>query len=161
MTSLANMTRSLLIVVAVASAAHAASGAGDWIHGIYTKGSPAPRALPSSITLKEARAFAARTEGATVITGRGNSMAPLYPDGTVLVVARRAYTDLVRGMTVVYRNRANRSVAHVLIARAKDGWRVAGLNNPRHDGEGVDDSNLVGVVVAAFQPVPGILVSQR
>lgn len=88
-------------------------------------------------------------------------MAPLYPDGTVLVVARRPFEELARGMTVVYRNRANRSVAHVLVARANDGWRVTGLNNRNHDGEGVDAANLVGVVVAAFEPVSGALVTQR
>lgn len=148
-------------MVALVSTVQAGRRDADWIRGVYTKGSPAPHILPSSLTLSEARAVAARTEGAMVITGRGNSMAPLYPDGTVLVVARRAFTELSRGMTVVYRNRANRSVAHVLVARANDGWRVTGLNNRNHDGEGVDATNLVGVVVAAFQPVSGALVSKR
>ncbi len=161
MPSIAKLARSLLLLVALASTVQAGRGDSDWIRGIYTKGSPAPHQLPSALTLGEAQAVAARTEGAMVITGRGNSMAPLYPDGTVLVVARRAYSELSRGMTVVYRNRANRSVAHVLVARANDGWRVTGLNNRTHDGEGVDAANLVGVVVAAFQPVSGVVVSQR
>lgn len=148
-------------MAAVVSSTQAGGPPGDWIRGVYTKGSPAPQVLPPSLTLSEAHAFAARTVGATVITGRGNSMAPLYPDGTVLVVARRSYAELSRGMTVVYRNRANRSVAHVLVARAKDGWRVTGLNNRNHDGEGVDAANLVGVVIAAFQPGADLRMAQR
>ncbi len=151
----------LLIFGALTLTVQAGQASGDWIRGVYTKGSPAPTALPSTLALREAQAYAARTQGATVITGRGHSMAPLYPDGTVLVVASRPYSELSRGMTVVYRNRANRSVAHVLVARANDAWRVTGLNNRSHDGEGVDAANLVGVVVAAFQPVPGVLVTQR
>lgn len=161
MPSFAKIARNLLVFVALVSALPAAQGGPEWIRGVYTKGSPAPKAIPSSLTLSEAQALATRTGGCSVITGRGNSMAPLYPDGTVLVVARRPYDALQRGMTVVYRNRSNRSVAHVLVARANDGWRVTGLNNRNHDGEGVDAGNLVGVVIAAFQPVPGILVSQR
>jgi Peptidase S24-like len=159
--SFAKFARNLLVLVALVSTLQATEGSRDWIRGIYTKGSPAPKRIPSSLTLSEAQALAAQTGGCSVITGRGNSMAPLYPDGTVLVVAQRPYDALERGMTVVYRNRANRSVAHVLVARANDGWRVTGLNNRNHDGEGVDASNLVGVVIAAFQPVPGIAVSQR
>lgn len=157
----AKFTRSLFILIALAATLQAGHDKGDWIRGIYTKGSPQPRSLPSSLVWSEAHAVAARTEGGMVITGRGNSMAPLYPDGTVLVVAHRNYAELARGMTVVYRNRENRSVAHVLVARANDGWRVAGLNNRTHDGEGVDAANLVGVVVAAFQPISGTAVSQR
>lgn len=161
MPSFAKIARNLLVFVALVSALPAAQGGPEWIRGVYTKGSPAPKPIPSSLTLSEAQALAARTGGCSVITGRGNSMAPLYPDGTVLVVAQRPYDALQRGMTVVYRNRSNRSVAHVLVARANDGWRVTGLNNRSHDGEGVDAGNLVGVVIAAFQPVPGILISQR
>lgn len=161
MPRIAKFARNLLLLAVLVSNAQAGSSDGEWIRGVYTKGSPAPRALPSNLVPSEAQAVAARVAGATVITGRGNSMAPLYPDGTVLVVARRPFAELARGMTVVYRNRANRSVAHVLVARASDGWRVTGLNNRTHDGEGVDPANLVGVVIAAFEPVDGILVSQR
>jgi hypothetical protein len=42
----------------------------------------------------------------------------------------------------------------VLVAKARDGWRVAGLNNRDHDMEPVSAANLVGVVIAAFSPVP-------
>ncbi len=159
--SFAKFARNLLVLLALVSTLQAGQGSSDWIRGVYTKGSPAPKRIPSILTLSEAQSLAAQTEGCSVITGRGNSMAPLYPDGTVLVVAQQPYDALARGMTVVYRNRANRSVAHVLVARANDGWRVTGLNNRNHDGEGVDAANLVGVVIAAFQPIPGVVVSQR
>ena len=96
-----------------------------------------------------------------MITGRGNSLAPLYSEGTALVVAQRPCDALQRGMTVVYRNRSNRFVARVLVARAHEGWRSTGLNNRSHVDEDVDATDLVGVVIAAFQPVPRIMVSQR
>lgn len=137
----------------------AEAAATEWIRGIYTKESPQVRLLPAEVAWSEARAFAARTEDAVVLAGKGNSMNPLYPDGTVLVVARKPFSSLVRGMTVVYRNRQNRSVAHVLVAKTGDGWRVTGLNNRKHDGEGVHADNLVGVVVAAFRPVAGRTVA--
>ena len=49
---------------------------------------------------------------------------------------------------------ARKVVAHVLVAKVRDGWRVAGLNNRSHDMEPVLAENLVGVVIAAFQPLP-------
>ena len=54
---------------------------------------------------------------------------------------------------MLYRNRQQRVVAHVLVARGRDGWRVQGLNNPTHDMEPIRAENLVGVVIAAYQPL--------
>jgi len=120
-----------------------------------------PKSIPASLTLCKAHVLAAQTEGCSVITGRGNSLAPLYPEGTALVVAQLPCDALQRGMKVVYRNRSNRFVARVLVPRAHDGWRSTGLNNRSHVGEDVDATDLVGVIIAAFQPVPRIMVSQR
>ena len=53
---------------------------------------------------------------------------------------------------------ARKIVAHVLVAKVRDGWRVAGLNNRDHDMEPVSAANLVGVVIAAFQPLPAARV---
>ena len=80
-------------------------------------------------------------------------MEPLYASGTIMVVARKKFEELRRGQTILYRNRANVTVAHVLVAKCADGWRVAGLNNRVHDNDGVRPENLLGVVVAAITPV--------
>ena len=79
-------------------------------------------------------------------------MLPLYQPGTILVLAPVGYDSLRRGQTAVYRNGRDRLVAHVLIAKARDGWRAAGLNNRWHDMEPLVADKLLGVVVAAFRP---------
>jgi hypothetical protein len=63
------------------------------------------------------------------------------------------YAQLERGQTAFYRNQTGQVVAHVLITKARDGWRVAGLNNRIHDMEPVGADNLLGVVIGAFRPV--------
>ncbi len=93
-----------------------------------------------------------------MLVGGGESMQPLYAPGTILVMQRCAYGKLERGQTALYRNQAGNVVARVLIAKARDGWRVAGLNNRIHDMEPVLERNLVGVVIAAFRPLPGGVV---
>ena len=79
-------------------------------------------------------------------------MQPLYPPGTVLVVKTVSFDSLRSGQTAIYLNAARRAVAHILIAKARDGWRAKGLNNSRHDMHPVREENLVGVVVAAYRP---------
>ena len=93
------------------------------------------------------------TPGAFVLIGSGESMLPLYEPGTILVLQPCAYDRLACGETALYRNQSGRVVAHVLITKARDGWRVAGLNNRTHDMEPVVRKNLVGVVIAAFRPL--------
>ena len=92
------------------------------------------------------------TPGAFVLMGSGRSMQPLYAPGTILVLRQLAYHELKRGQTVLYRSKANKIVAHVLVAKVRDGWRVRGLNNSTQDMEPVHADNLVGVVMAAFEP---------
>ena len=95
------------------------------------------------------------TPKAFVLVGSGKSMQPLYAAGTILVLQRCAYDKLQSGQTALYRNKAGKVVAHVLITRARDGWRATGLNNRSHDMEPVVADNLVGIVIAAFQPLSG------
>lgn len=123
-----------------------------WIRGVFTGKSPRPVALAESEAWRQAGALAERAPDSFVLVGSGQSMQPLYAPGAILVLQRFPFELLERGQTVLYRNRANRVVAHVLVARAHDGWRVAGLNNSSHDMEPVSANNLVGVVIAAFQP---------
>jgi signal peptidase I len=124
-----------------------------WIRGTFTGHSPRAPRLPESAAWREATAIAARTPGALILVGTGRSMEPLYPAGTLLVLREAEFTSLRGGQTVVYRNESGRAVGHVLVAKARDGWRAKGLNNAMHDLEPVVAGKLIGVVVAAFQPV--------
>jgi hypothetical protein len=125
-----------------------------WIRGVFTGKSPRAVALVESQAWQRAGAMAERAPDSFVLVGSGRSMQPLYAPGTILVLQRFPYELLERGQTVLYRNHAQHIVGHVLVARTRDGWRVAGLNNSAHDMEPVSAKNLVGVVIAAFQPLP-------
>jgi signal peptidase I len=123
-----------------------------WIRGIFTGHSPRAVAVNEADAWREAIECVSRTPDSFILVGTGHSMQPLYRAGTILVLRKADYGDLQRGQTVVYRNENRRTVGHVLIAKARDGWRVQGLNNRTHDGEPVRAENLLGVVVAAFSP---------
>lgn len=123
-----------------------------WIHGIYTGESPRPVQAPAPEAWQQAGRIAAHNPGSFVLVGTGRSMQPLYAPGTILVLQPLPFNQLKRGQTVIYRSRESKVVAHVLVAKARDGWRAQGLNNRTHDMEPVRSGNLVGVVVAAFQP---------
>jgi hypothetical protein len=148
----ARLGKIFILTFGLALTAHAAEADQSWIRGIYTGKSPRPVTLVEREAWQRAKELAERTPGAFVLVGGGESMQPLYRPGTILVLQRSAYTELQRGQTALYRSRANHTVAHVLIAKARDGWRAAGLNNRDHDMEPVVEKNLVGVVIAAFAP---------
>lgn len=140
--------------LALAGAATAVAGdeADAWIRGTYTGGSPRPIEVPATHAWHQASALAERTARAFVLVGSGESMRPLYAPGTILVLRQVAYHELQRGQTVLYRNQRQKIVAHVLVARTRDGWRARGLNNPQHDMEPILAENCIGVVIAAYQP---------
>jgi len=137
----------------------------DWIHGVYTVGSPRPVTKTETEAWRQARTLVENTSSAFVLVGMGRSMDPLYHPGTILVIKKSPYNELKRGQTALYRSKAQNVVAHLLVAKVRDGWRVQGLNNNTHDLEAVSPENFVGVVIAAFQPVisgrPGQLVMLR
>ena len=124
-----------------------------WIRGVFTGKSPRVVRLPETDAWQRAGTFAKKAPNSFVLVGSGQSMQPLYAPGTILVLQQFPYELLEPGQTVLYRNQARKVVAHVLVAKARDGWRVIGLNNRHHDMEPVLADNLVGVVIAAFQPV--------
>lgn len=126
-----------------------------WIRGVFTGKSPRPVQVVESEAWQRASELAELTPGAFVLVGSGKSMQPLYAPGTILVLQQLPYAAIERGQTALYRSKAHKVVAHVLVAKARDGWRVTGLNNPVHDMEPVCAENLVAVVIAAFQPLPG------
>lgn len=132
-----------------------------WIRGIFTGNSPRASVCADPEPWGDAIEVVARTPGSFILVGSGNSMNPLYPSGTVLVLSRVAYDSLQPGQTVVYRNQQHKTVAHVLITKARDGWRVRGVNNRTHDMEPVVTTNLLGVVVAAFSPAKLTAVAAR
>lgn len=101
---------------------------------------------------REAEAFAAARTDCEVLFGRGDSMLPLFPDRTVIVVRRTPLAELRAGMTVVYFGDRGRPVAHVLMARAAGGWIAKGLANGEADRTRVTRHNYVGQVVRAYVP---------
>ena len=124
-----------------------------WVRGVFTGNSPRAVTTPEPDAWQQAVDLVARTPGAFILVGTGRSMQPLYPAGTILVLRACEFAELRWGQTVVYRNEDERAVGHVLVAKARDGWRVRGLNNRTHDPEPVVASNLIGVVVGAFRPI--------
>lgn len=125
-----------------------------WIRGIFTGKSPRAVTVSESEAWQRASTLSEHAPDSFVLVGAGQSMQPLYAPGTILVLQQFPFELLERGMTVLYRNHASKVVAHVLVARGRDGWRAAGLNNSHADAEPVQAGNLVGVVIAAFQPLP-------
>jgi hypothetical protein len=91
----------------------------------------------------------------TVLVGHGNSMLPLYPDGTILVVQEIAWRNLTPGMSVVYGADVNNPynlVCHVIEERASEReWSVRGLGNAEPDRILVTPENYIGVVIAALR----------
>lgn len=135
--------------------AHAANELSDpWVRGVFTGKSPRPVPVVETEAWHRASELAGLTAGAFVLVGSGESMQPLYPPGTILVMQPLPYATLERGQTALYLSKGRKVVAHVLVAKAHDGWRTAGLNNRIHDMEPVREENLVGVVIAAFKPLP-------
>lgn len=131
-----------------------------YIAGNYVEGSPVPTLCTADEARSQSRAMAAQTPGAFVLRGRGNSMLPLYRSGTLLVIQPVAFEKLSRGMSVVFQHEG-RIITHVLVAKTGDGWRTTGLNNRRQDYIAVNDRNIRGVVIAAFTPLEGDIVTLR
>ncbi len=144
----------LCVCLLAATATHAAKSELDnpWIRGIFTGKSPRPVVTSEPEAWQQASQLAENTDGAFVLVGGGESMQPLYQPGTILVLQSLPYTALQPGQTALYRNKANKIDAHVLVTKARDGWRAIGLNNRIDDMEPVCADNLVGVIIAAYQP---------
>lgn len=128
---------------------------------MFTGRSPRPQHVAEPEAWRRVDEIVRATPDTFTLVGGGESMQPLYPPGTILVLRALDFAELRPGQTAVYRNRAQRPVAHILVAKARDGWRARGLNNARHDPEAVVADNLIGVVVAAFTPLPSATGSSR
>jgi hypothetical protein len=113
--------------------------------------SPAADIVRPFDALRLAQDYVATHEGTEYLVGSGDSMMPLYRDHTVVVIQRTALSELKAGMTVVYMADSGRPVAHALVKRTSDGWVAMGVGNSACDVTRVTDSNLMGVVVRAFE----------
>lgn len=131
-----------------------------YIAGNYAEGSPIPTLCSATEARDHSRALAERTPGAFIICGRGNSMLPLYRSGTLLVVQPVAFDQLRRGMSIVFQYEG-RCITHLLVAKVGHAWRTTGLNNHRPDYIAVDACDIRGVVIAAFTPLTGDIVTMR
>jgi hypothetical protein len=143
-----------LMLISAVMTAPARATADDWCHGIFIGCSPCPLPAAEEDAWQQASALAENIPEAFVLVGSGRSMQPLYSPGTILVLRHLPFKELQRGQTVLYRNQDKKVIAHVLVTKARDGWRAQGLNNASHDMEPVRADNLVGIVVAAFDPKP-------
>ena len=101
-----------------------------------------------------AEAFVREHPGCEVLVGSGDSMLPLYRDGTVLVVKPVAMADLRRSMTAVFIGDRGRPVAHVLTEKTSRGWRAMGVGNRERDTTSVRYDNLIGDVIRAYAVRP-------
>jgi hypothetical protein len=97
--------------------------------------------------------------GTELMVGSGNSMSPLYKDHTVIIARHLQERALRAGMTAVFLGDSGRPVAHVPIRRSLDGWVAHGVNNAEPNEVRVTSDNLIGVVVAAYQPVESPLMA--
>jgi hypothetical protein len=116
---------------------------------------PTPSAnVPRQEAWHDAELLATREPGREVLVGAGDSMAPVYGDGTVLVVRPVSFDQLRAGMTVVYLDSEGRRIAHRLVSREEHGWQARGLNNTDPDPELVTAQNLIGEVYASLAHEP-------
>jgi len=111
---------------------------------------PAAQLVTEGEQMKSAEEAAATIAGAQTFWGVGQSMQPLYAPSTAVVVRPIAYDDIKKGMTVVYTRRDGCVVAHSVVGEDAQGFVVQGVNNDEPDRESVNETNLVGVVVAAY-----------
>lgn len=114
--------------------------------------SPMPEIALAGDAWRQAEAFAETEPGCEVLVGSGDSMLPLYPDRTVLVVRRFAMGELQAGMTVIFAGDRGSMVAHTLMEKTPDGWIARGLGNAEIDRTRVRPENYLGTVIKAFAP---------
>ncbi len=141
-----------LVLVCVATTARAGIKSERLLAAIL-KQTPEAELVPAGQQLSRADAAAARIWGASAFWGVGKSMEPLFPSRTAIVVAPINFTDLEKGMTVVYINRHGQMVAHSLTGDVPKGWIAQGVNNAREDDDLVTRRNLVGVIVQAYAEI--------
>ncbi len=117
-----------------------------------TERSPTAMVVSTREAWTLAEAFVAANPGCEILVGRGDSMLPLYPDRTILVVQAMKIAELRRGMTVVFQGDRGRPVAHALVGQTPRGWIAMGSGNREPDRTPVQFRNYIGTVVRAYTP---------
>lgn len=113
-----------------------------------------PTAIAGTVIKEDAAISYYEDPNYIVITGRGNSMEPLFKDGTKLLV--RLFNDCtvdlntLNGEVIIYKTEGHRYVVHHAIMTTRDNIIAKGLNNNHNDLTIVTHSNLYGVVVATY-----------
>lgn len=115
---------------------------------------PSSILVPSGKQWQRAEAAAGEIPGGVAFWGVGESMEPLFPHQTAIVVAPIAFSELKKGMTVVYVSRTGRMLAHSLTGDVPRGWIAQGINNAEEDEDLVTRENLIGVIVEAYSEFP-------
>ena len=119
-----------------------------------------PRQAAKLEAWHDATQLSASEPDRTSVAGAGESMAPVFDEDTILVIAKAQFQDLEPGMKVAYLSRDGRQVVHQLVDRTPDGWRVRGINNGGIDSERVTARNLLGVVYASLDATVASIVRQ-
>ncbi len=114
--------------------------------------SPAAEVVQPFEAIRLGKKYVVDHPGTDFLVGSGDSMLPLYRDHAVVVTQRTAVADLRAGMTAVYIGDSGRPVAHVLVRKTSDGWIAMGVGNDKCDSTPINEGNLLGVVVKAYQP---------
>eukprot|EP01034_Spumella_vulgaris_P006642 gene6642-8448_t len=81
----------------------------------FVRTAPVPMLVQPGREMAMAERAAGEDVRCFALVGAGRSMEPLYASGTAIVVREQHFRTLRAGMAVVYRNRANRYVAHLLV----------------------------------------------
>ena len=129
------------------------------LSGCETTSASIPAAIPSSTVrrgtaIRIAHTIAASGPERMAGIGQGNSMAPLYGENTMLVIATVDFYELQRGMIVAYRDSKGHRIVHRLAFKQGESWVAFGLNNDTYDRERVTPENLLGVVYAVIDSAP-------
>ena len=120
---------------------------------------PAPEIVRPGQELDTANAFAASANAASgakdnhkvqAYWGVGTSMEPLFATHTAIVVNPCGFSELRKGMMVLYRDAQGWGIAHVLVEQVDGGWTAQGVNCAEEDPTLVTPENIVGVVTHAY-----------
>ncbi len=103
-------------------------------------------AIDYQFAVKEAKAIIESQEHWQLMRGSGNSMEPLFGEGSLLLVEKASINQIRPGMVVVYRDSSGMLVAHNVERVEITGVQAKGINNSAADPELVTTENLIGVV---------------
>ncbi|WP_309398807.1 hypothetical protein [Cerasicoccus maritimus] len=96
--------------------------------------------------ISDGQKVAERNAGWEVMLGGGQSMAPYFGNGSVLLVDEAPMSKLKPGMMVVFEDEAGDLVGHWLMRNEDGRWITRGVNNRRDDPGSLNAHNYRGVI---------------